>query len=239
MLLGRHTPGFDRLRIKILFLTVLVSILYTSGVLFNFDLRLGIFSKRITEPAQKDQIHIQKPEASSIDVPKTTFISSIKETSTAEDRIPTSVSEVNDDEDKDGWYFDSARDARTFTLSDSQCSSAFSNLFFEIERAVTYRKSIGNVTPEDIDISWQDDGGVRAMICDQQVSFALVSSFSTLHGFLGCGLTENSRTALYHRIEVQLQLRRNSICCNPPCHQPRHHHFAFTTSQYRILLHSH
>jgi hypothetical protein len=67
------------------------------------------------------------------------------------------------------WKFDAARDSRAYGLTTEQCESAFPGLFTEIERAVAYRKSVGQISPEDIDISSRDPGVVQAMILDQQV----------------------------------------------------------------------
>jgi hypothetical protein len=67
------------------------------------------------------------------------------------------------------WTFTPIRDQRVYTLSPEQCNAAFPGLFTEIDRAVEYRKKVGMVTPADVDISWKDDGAVRAVILDQQV----------------------------------------------------------------------
>jgi hypothetical protein len=67
------------------------------------------------------------------------------------------------------WKFNATRDSRAYGLTTEQCESAFPGLFTEIERAVAYRKSVGQISPEDIDISSRDNGCVQAMIVDQQV----------------------------------------------------------------------
>lgn len=67
------------------------------------------------------------------------------------------------------WNFTAARDERAYGLTAEQCDAAFPGLFTEIDRAVEYRKKIGNITIKDVDISWKDDGAVRAVIIDQQV----------------------------------------------------------------------
>lgn len=67
------------------------------------------------------------------------------------------------------WEFTAARDARVYGLTTEQCDSAFPGLFAEIKRAVTYQKNTRQITPDDIDISWKENGAVRALIIDQQV----------------------------------------------------------------------
>jgi hypothetical protein len=88
-------------------------------------------------------------------------------TSTA---APTSV---NSSKEKGKWEFDTARDSKAWGLDEEQCDSAFPGLFTEVDRAVAYRKTLGQVKPEDIDISSEADvatgGVVRVMIKDQQV----------------------------------------------------------------------
>lgn len=67
------------------------------------------------------------------------------------------------------WTFNTTRDEKLHGLSEDQCDAAFPGLYMEIERAVNYRKRVGSITIEDVDISWKDDGVVRAIIIDQQV----------------------------------------------------------------------
>lgn len=42
-------------------------------------------------------------------------------------------------------------------------------MFKEVERAAAHRRSIGNVTPEDVAIDWIGDAAIRAMIYRQKV----------------------------------------------------------------------
>ncbi|CAG8976264.1 hypothetical protein HYALB_00009439 [Hymenoscyphus albidus] len=70
---------------------------------------------------------------------------------------------------KDEVNFDTSHDAQNWGLSSQQCSDQFPGLFTEINRAVAFQKQKGVVTPEDIDISWKDDGAVRAQIIDQKL----------------------------------------------------------------------
>lgn len=68
------------------------------------------------------------------------------------------------------WSFNTTRDERAYGLAAEQCDAAFPGLFTEIDRAVEYRKKVGKITPDDVDISWKDYGAVRAAIINQQVS---------------------------------------------------------------------
>jgi hypothetical protein len=68
------------------------------------------------------------------------------------------------------WVFNSTRDAGDHGLRTEQCEAAFPSLFQEIERAASYRKTVGRITLDDVDISWAKAGVVRAMIVKQQVS---------------------------------------------------------------------
>ncbi|KAF1971699.1 hypothetical protein BU23DRAFT_590588 [Bimuria novae-zelandiae CBS 107.79] len=56
-----------------------------------------------------------------------------------------------------------------YALAGAECDTEFKDLFKEIERSGTHRKSIGKVTPADLDLHWIDDGGVRAMIHRQKL----------------------------------------------------------------------
>lgn len=57
-----------------------------------------------------------------------------------------------------------------YTLSQAECSAQFPNLYREIDRAVAFRRQIGNVPPSEIDTSWKSSGAVRAMIYNQKVN---------------------------------------------------------------------
>lgn len=54
-------------------------------------------------------------------------------------------------------------------LNSSECDAEFHPLFKEVERAAAHRRSIGNVTPEDVAIDWIGDAAIRAMIYRQKV----------------------------------------------------------------------
>ncbi|KAF2433760.1 hypothetical protein EJ08DRAFT_583334 [Tothia fuscella] len=67
------------------------------------------------------------------------------------------------------WSFDPSRDARNYGLGEEQCHIAFEPLFAELDRAKQHRKSLGNITQDDIDMSWVKEGAIRAMIYDRQI----------------------------------------------------------------------
>ncbi|PSN72145.1 hypothetical protein BS50DRAFT_657962 [Corynespora cassiicola Philippines] len=67
------------------------------------------------------------------------------------------------------WEFLPERDANSYGLSSTQCISAFSALFGELEQMVWHRKGMGNLTEADIDIGWKEQGAVRAMIYNQKL----------------------------------------------------------------------
>ncbi|KAH8595077.1 glycosyl transferase family 90-domain-containing protein [Bisporella sp. PMI_857] len=103
---------------------------------------------------------------------------------------PATTQPIQNTSQEAEWLFDSTRDARDFRLTAKQCNTAFPGLFTEIDKAVSYRKTIGNVTPSDLDLSWQEDGGVRALIYDQQLyiiearfgsDFQITRSLAILH----------------------------------------------------------
>ncbi|KAJ4292583.1 hypothetical protein N0V90_009246 [Kalmusia sp. IMI 367209] len=57
----------------------------------------------------------------------------------------------------------------SYGLASEECNAEFSKLFKEIERSAAYRKSIGNVEESDLDLKWNKDGAVRAMIYRQKL----------------------------------------------------------------------
>jgi hypothetical protein len=69
--------------------------------------------------------------------------------------------------------FDVARDERDYGLNDEQCMAAFPDFFYEIDRAVAYRrqKKLGIVQQKDVDIAWRDMEIIRVMIFQGQVCF--------------------------------------------------------------------
>lgn len=70
----------------------------------------------------------------------------------------------------EGWRFHPARDARNYGLSEEQCDWTFPNLWIEIEKAARVRRNKGNVTKEDLDTNWRQEGVTRCMIYDHQVT---------------------------------------------------------------------
>lgn len=74
------------------------------------------------------------------------------------------------------WSFNAQRDAQSYGLSSMQCSKAFRELFKELDRAITHQKSIGRISPADIDINWVKRGAVKALIYNGQVSTLIHST---------------------------------------------------------------
>lgn len=88
--------------------------------------------------------------------------------------VPTD--EANDDDHRTArpendptWTFTPRRDANNYGLSESQCLSAFPELYAEIDRAIAYRRKTGNITLSDVEVGWRGDGIVRAMIVSGQL----------------------------------------------------------------------
>lgn len=95
----------------------------------------------------------------------------------------------------DDWVFDPQVHARYYGLTNEQCDASFPGLWLELERAASHRLAIGNITPEDVDISWRGDGIVRAMVHDHQVHTSRqITRFGKRFR-----LTQLDRTALHHR----------------------------------------
>ncbi|KAF1954587.1 hypothetical protein CC80DRAFT_526673 [Byssothecium circinans] len=68
-------------------------------------------------------------------------------------------------------------DFERYGFSAAQCSSEFKSLFQEIERAAAHRKSVGKVKESDIDLDWNKEGAMRAMIYNQKL-YVLESKIS-------------------------------------------------------------
>ncbi|KAL9077608.1 MAG: hypothetical protein Q9157_003278 [Trypethelium eluteriae] len=67
------------------------------------------------------------------------------------------------------WRFDPTEDAENYGLDDAQCDAAFPAMYFEIDRAAAWWRSIRDITLEDVDASWKASGLVRAMIYDHEL----------------------------------------------------------------------
>jgi hypothetical protein len=70
-----------------------------------------------------------------------------------------------------GWAFDTQRDESNFGLDNEQCEAAFPNYYKEVDRAHDFFQKQGNITEDQVDISWREDEIVRVMIHSRQVSF--------------------------------------------------------------------
>lgn len=117
------------------------------------------------------------------------------------------------------WNFE--RDAKNLLLSDAQCDAAFPGLFKEVDRAVEQRRK-NYITINEINEIKRDNGYVRGMIYDQQVS-ALIPRLDSDN--------YSSPLALYHRPERHLLLPR---ICNHPSHPPRCSHIPRIPPKHRI-----
>lgn len=72
----------------------------------------------------------------------------------------------------DAWEWEAERDRNKHTLTDAQCTQAFPDLYHEIDRAASYwsaRDGTPPISPASISLDWAADGGLQAMIIDQQV----------------------------------------------------------------------
>lgn len=70
------------------------------------------------------------------------------------------------------WSWTPSRDRDSHSLTESQCHEAFPELYVELDRAAAFwerRLGPGGIKRENIDLGWSYDGGLRAMIYDQQV----------------------------------------------------------------------
>jgi len=94
------------------------------------------------------------------------------------------------------WSFNKTRDERAYGLYTAQCYVTFPGLFADIERAIVYRKNSRSYIPEDIDISWKQDGAVRAAILNQQVVFFLCLRFGEMF------LTHSSEQLYIHETRL-------------------------------------
>lgn len=166
----------DRRFLRLLFIVLVFAL--TSLIFSNF-FPINVSSKRFSDflPGTSKQSSIpavsQQPEKVQNNsllwdtslLPNPT--STISRTNTATTAVATPGPSINADGGK--WVFQPARDAQDYGLGEEQCSSAFGPLFSELDRAVAYRRKAGNITVEDLDISWSE-GAIRAMIYDRQVS---------------------------------------------------------------------
>jgi len=66
------------------------------------------------------------------------------------------------------WSYQWERDRNDHGLSSEQCNHAFPELYHELDRAVAYW-SPRNITPETIELSPRNEGGLRVLIKDQRL----------------------------------------------------------------------
>jgi len=67
------------------------------------------------------------------------------------------------------WDFNPVRDADDFTLREEQCSTAFPELYHEIDRSVAFWGNRGGVQRADTDIGFAELGAARLRISRKQV----------------------------------------------------------------------
>lgn len=89
---------------------------------------------------------------------------------TTDPSLPLKNSHHFKEHNADLWYFNTSRDGNNHALTQVQCDTAFPDLYYEIERAVTYRKDHSlPIEPEDVSISWRNDAAIRGLIYDNQL----------------------------------------------------------------------
>lgn len=74
--------------------------------------------------------------------------------------------------EEEQWAFNPARDRNNYSLSEQQCSTAFPDLYVEIDRAAVFwqeRNENMRISQDQLDLDWSYDGGMRCMIYNQQV----------------------------------------------------------------------
>jgi hypothetical protein len=85
-----------------------------------------------------------------------------------------------DDKGSSGWEFVSTRDGDDYGLSEEQCNIAFPKLFFELEKSVKQREANGSlITSKEVQSRKVEDGMVRGIIYDGEVSIELILSLHT------------------------------------------------------------
>ena len=139
-----------------LFLSVVVS---SVGILYHRQtsrLSAQKFTISRPEPLRPDGDDIEKPTSSFTFHPTDALV----------DPSPEQVGSEN-------WTFNPEKHAEDYGLDETQCDTAFPDMYFEIERAAAYWKQTRNITIEDVEVSWKASGLVRAMIYDRHVSTCL------------------------------------------------------------------
>ena len=91
-----------------------------------------------------------------------------------------------------GWKFNANRDRDNHSLTPEQCDATFPKLYHEIDRARDYwRQAQGgaNLTPNQLDLDWSFDGGLRGMIYDNQARGTRCEATSELLADLSSSFT--------------------------------------------------
>lgn len=122
---------------------------------------------------------------------------SIKKSKGSTHSSPNNSFFFTDGEDPENHSQDWTKDFNRYGLTAIQCSSEFSSLFHEIERAVAHRYRIGKVKESDINLDWKSEGAVRAMIYNQKVPLPNISQSNVADLVPSCTfLSQNLMTIL-------------------------------------------
>lgn len=112
-------------------------------------------------------------------------------------QVPRPVDPICPNSSKDeAWTFDPRLHATNHALTEAQCSSAFPLLYKEIDRAVEYRHKHGNITTDDLDMSWRNGGIVRILVRDNHVSIVDTLDVERGHRFRYLATLNSLQTAV-------------------------------------------
>lgn len=86
-------------------------------------------------------------------------------------------------EDK-SWKYEPLKDAENFALNRQQCNSAFPDLWYEIDRSVSFWKHniSRQITANDTSLEWRDEGAFRALIHRNQLRILETKGIFDLEG---------------------------------------------------------
>ena len=169
-------PGFTCLFLAISYLTWLMVRPIYSRTSYPHYTSLPGQQSLVTVTAQltsSNRVTVQQPKPTTeydlspsfTDTPSTTVLDNSNASTTYGNH-----SNPTGDEEILNWSFDAKRDAQNYGLSFIQCNKAFNELFEGLDRAKIFQKSIGRISPADININWVKSGAVKALIYNGQVS---------------------------------------------------------------------
>lgn len=122
------------------------------------------------------------------------------------------------------WEFTTTQNDHAVGLSSEQCETARPKIYSEIDRAVNFRKRIGNITLEDLAISCAEDGLVRAMIVKKQMRFS--PDFQTQ--------TDSMIVVHCSRVNIRPWIWCSSSSCYFPRYPSLDNHLSHATSRHWI-----